>query len=359
MIQTFHIENFRGLEHLDFGRRQVPLARVNLIAGTNNVGKTALLEALFLHLGPQNPTLATTINLFRGVDQYEADAKALWGWLFHNKDTARTIHLKSRSVDGVDRTLELRLTDRKSTVVAPSNGSKSASAIPSGTTSAVGAEELRLEYSDSQGRTATARAAPGTSGLQIEFGSVDPWPLAVYSPSRARLGREDSERFSKLEEVGREGEIVQTLRLIEPRLMRLAVLHLAGASTIHGDIGIGRLLPIPYMGDGLGRVLSMALAIASAKGGFVLVDEIENGIHHGAMRDVWRAIGDAARRSNVQVFATTHSWECLRAAHEAFDESQVYDFALHRLDRVDGQVNVTTYDRETLGAALAAGVETR
>ncbi|MBN1565485.1 MAG: AAA family ATPase, partial [Anaerolineae bacterium] len=43
MYTSFHIKNFRGFRDLTLDG----LARVNLIAGGNNVGKTALLEAIF------------------------------------------------------------------------------------------------------------------------------------------------------------------------------------------------------------------------------------------------------------------------------------------------------------------------
>lgn len=51
MYTSFAIENFRCFEDLTVQ----PLARVNLIAGQNNVGKTALLEALWLFSHPTEP----------------------------------------------------------------------------------------------------------------------------------------------------------------------------------------------------------------------------------------------------------------------------------------------------------------
>ncbi len=128
---------------------------------------------------------------------------------------------------------------------------------------------------------------------------------------------------------------------------------------IHGDIGMGRLLPLPLLGDGINRLLSLSLAIANASKGIVLVDEIENGLHHTVMPKVWKAIGDLARYYDVQIFATTHSRECIRSAHEAFKEERQYDFRLHRLDRVDGSIHATTYELETLEAALETGLEVR
>jgi AAA15 family ATPase/GTPase len=94
----------------------------------------------------------------------------------------------------------------------------------------------------------------------------------------------------------------------------------------------------------------------------VLIDEIENGFHHSILIDVWKAVLDAADRNKTQVFATTHSIECIRAAYEAASSRLGLakdEFFFHRIDRADGTVKARTYDVDTLGAALASHLETR
>ena len=107
------------------------------------------------------------------------------------------------------------------------------------------------------------------------------------------------------------------------------------------------------------RLLSIILSIAHAPHGYVLIDEIENGIHHSVMVDVWRAIADAAKRFDTQVFSTTHSWDCIRAAHQAFKDTNEEDFILYRLDRMKNTILPVIYDQETLQAALIAELEVR
>jgi AAA15 family ATPase/GTPase len=119
------------------------------------------------------------------------------------------------------------------------------------------------------------------------------------------------------------------------------------------------MLPLVLMGQGLGRFASILLRIANARNGVVMVDEIENGFHYSVMEKVWRAIGEAARRFDVQVFATTHSWECIGAAHRAFEAAKTYDFRLHRLDRVDGDIEAVVYDQKMLSTAMATDLEVR
>jgi AAA15 family ATPase/GTPase len=106
-------------------------------------------------------------------------------------------------------------------------------------------------------------------------------------------------------------------------------------------------------------LLSVLLAIANTRGGIVLTDEIDTGLHHSVLQKVFEAIGLAARNADAQVFATTHSYECIMAAHRAFSEGEGYDLSLHRLDRIDHHIRVVTYDRESLEASLDLSWEVR
>jgi hypothetical protein len=183
---------------------------------------------------------------------------------------------------------------------------------------------------------------------------------AIFQGARLRTPlSEEAERFGKLEVQSKQDVVLQVLKLLEPRLKRLAMVILAGQPVLHGDIGIGRLVPLPVMGEGMVRLASLVLSIGNAPNGVVLVDEIENGLHYSALGKVWAAIAEVARQFNTQIFATTHSRECIVTAHNAFVESGLYDFRLHRLDRTDEAIRAVTYDQATLAAAIETGLEVR
>ena len=115
------------------------------------------------------------------------------------------------------------------------------------------------------------------------------------------------------------------------------------------------------MGEGMRRLTSLLLAISTTRDGVVFIDEIENGLHFGVQGGVWKAIAEAAREYNVQIFATTHSYEMIFAAHKAFLVDEPYDFRLHRLHRSTktGEITPTTFNRFTMSAALDAEAEVR
>ncbi|MFQ5880500.1 MAG: ATP/GTP-binding protein [Dehalococcoidia bacterium] len=364
MFRSFTVRNFRCFRDLTVR----PLERVNLVAGMNGLGKTALLEALFLHLGPNNPTLPLKINAFRGMEPYGPYASQMWRSLFHLMRLGETIELLSLDDQKVRRSLKIRLaeaapervpTTRKERV-APIKEEEEATLppTPGALTTVAEPRALSLEYEDSAKQKAISQILTEADGFRIDRVPLE-LPLGIFLSARRRVGVEDVERFSNFIRMGRQGEVVTTLKLLEPRLSRLAVLVTAGTPLIHVDINIGELLPIQLAGQGVGHLLAIVVAIASARGGTVLIDEIENGLHHSVMVDVWKAIGRAARRSNTQVFATTHSRECIEAAHRAFEASRRYEFRLHRLERVKDKIEAITYDQESLTAALKADLEVR
>jgi AAA domain, putative AbiEii toxin, Type IV TA system len=217
--------------------------------------------------------------------------------------------------------------------------------------------ELLYESESQQGHTYVV-ASPG--GIRpIPIPPAPPFP-AFFHAARGRIPfAEEAERYGKLEIHAKQEVLTEVLQIIDPRLTRIATVVVGGVPILHGDIKIDRLMPLPLLGEGMGRLASLVLLIANAEHGVVLVDEIENGLHYSILTKVWTAIRGVAREFDTQVFATTHSLECINAAHEAFSHGDEYDFRLYRLDRRDSTVDVTTYDKETLAAALEIGLEVR
>lgn len=358
MIHSFYIKNYRGFR--DF--KIEPLERVNLITGSNNVGKTSLLEALYLNLVPgtafysnlesNKQENSTWLNLFRGFKdiRFNLDNVAKWGWLFYGKDFSREIALTSSGENGGTQVLKMRwLTENK----------KGDIPIPDKTPLDDLSIFLKVQLKNIEGKEFHWRVERNGHREFPARHILDSTTLRLLFNISSRAPDEDTKWFSKLDDVGRQSEIVNTLRLIEPRLKSLAVSVADGVPMIYGDIGIGRRVPMSQMGEGMVRLLSLVLEITNASRGVVLIDEIENGLHYSVMGNVWKAIAAAAQQSDTQIFATTHSFECIRAAHEAFLAREDYDFRLHRLDRIKEEIHSVTYDADMLSAAIVSDFEVR
>ena len=380
MYTSFSIENFRLFDQLTVE----PLARVNLIAGQNNAGKTALLEALWLHSGPNIPDLGVRMSGFRGIPS--ANPARFLHDLFYDFDPDRMIELSARGGwSDNPRTLIVKSQTRSDTVTTPAPADPSL-VPPRGTqetdVSSASNSEIALHYIDERGAIYESagwwvrsnpqvvnmgpniQMALGSEGMASRQAKMPERPTCVFLSARHRTGpEEDVQRFGEVELEGYAARIVEVLQVVDSRIKRLSTIAAPPMPMVYADVGLTRLLPIGFLGDGMGRLLSMVLAFHQARNGTILIDEVENGLHHATLEKVWTSLDWLSREFNVQVFATTHSYECIRAAHTAFKETEaVSDFSYFRLQRspITDRIECVPYDdAEAFDYAMEFGREVR
>lgn len=110
-------------------------------------------------------------------------------------------------------------------------------------------------------------------------------------------------------------EVIALVQHLEPAILDLQnVVQRETGSTelqaIHKTLGACSL---SMFGDGFKRALAYALGLVHAKGGVLLIDEIEMAIHKSALERVYGWLRKMCEELNVQVFATTHSLEAVEA----------------------------------------------
>lgn len=123
-------------------------------------------------------------------------------------------------------------------------------------------------------------------------------------------------------------------------------------------------VPLGSMGDGMLRVLQIILKVFSAQGGFLLIDEFENGLHYSVQEKIWALIFKLAEQLNIQVFATTHSWDCIESFTKVAIDYQGSEGVLFRMGRSvrtsdNGKVIATVFDENQLQNITQADVEVR
>lgn len=368
MYSSVTIRRFRCFESLTVGGLQ----RVNLVTGLNNVGKTTLLEALFLLVGGFNPELPLRVNVLRGIEAVIPTAEEQWGWLFHNHDVNQAIELTCADTDGGRDELRLHLGGpleferlTKGQEELPLADSDAIARVPRslGVPSISTAEErsdLILEFRARSGQPVVTRVAVGRDGrVHLDRSRQNGFRPGAFLATRIRPSAEDADRLSKLKREGRDKQIVAALKPIEPKLQDLTILAQAGQPLIHAEVsGLG-LIPIPMFGEGFGRLLSVTLAILTTPRGLVLVDEVENGLHHTVLPGVWEGLRVAAEQANTQVVATTHSQECITAAVGAFSDRHSNDLAVVQLFRLPTGFQARVLDHQHLQAAVRATIDLR
>jgi AAA15 family ATPase/GTPase len=355
MYRSVRFEHFRGFS--SFNLRD--LRRFSLLTGKNNVGKTGVLEGLFLHSGALNaPDLPLRLNLFRGIEPavVATPTTSPWDTFFTDFDTSQPIRLDAETerYRRISITMELIPPEEFPRRV---DFSKSLQ-VPEGTPDPVMSAIRVREKAD--GETQENTHFITQAGLVQQRQTYRPRISATYLRAALRGANEDVERFSELKVRNQEGPLVDALQVIEPRLREIDTIVTGGQARLHADIGSGRLLPLHLLGEGMARLTSYVLAVITAsEDSLILIDEFENGIHYSALRPVWQVLSTAARRRGVQIVATTHSEECVRAAQEAISEEFPNDLRLFRLERRDGRVRAIDYDAELLRLAAQQDMEVR
>lgn len=355
MYKQFHIKNFRCFQDLEMN----DLARVNLISGKNNVGKTALLEALFLHCGFYNPALVLSILSFRGIEKYRfregywEEETPLYS-IFTNFDTILPIELfngeRTLSISILKKPEELR----DLSLLLQGNITQDTNTIsPRG-------QVLQFTYSDIDNQKSSYYLIPHKDGITTEpYPPNSPFPASFrYANLRPKF-KEVAQYFKVIKDRNQGDLFLNFLKILEPRLRHIEILPIYDEPVLHGDIGLSRLTSLTDMGQGMMSLAAIFLQMGYATNGVLLIDEIENGLHHSILEKVWTAIGQASQQFNTQIFATTHSMDCIQAAHCAFSANTISDFRYHRLDRIGDKIDVKTYEPETLDAAFEMNFEVR
>ena len=347
MLKRLQVQNFRGFNALEIDQ----LSGINLIAGKNNSGKTSLLEAIFLLAGGGNAQMAINTNVIRGIESEGVPVRDFfWKQLFFNLDIEQSIKIEGEHKSHGRFALEIA-SDQQPTTEITLDRTDGVSA-----TNLFDARSLIFQYSDPSDQEVKSHIRFTGQGLEVQQPATNVPFIAAILLSRSRNTYEDATRLGMLRKKKKGNLLLKALQVIEPRLQSIEDNSSSGTPMIWGDIGLSELVPLPAMGEGMTQIARLVLAIASMPDGVVLIDEVENGIHHSVLPDVWRAIDEAAKQFRTQIFATTHSFECIEAAHQALGSD---GFLLHRLEASDAENRCVTFKPNGISAALRHGLEVR
>jgi hypothetical protein len=156
-----------------------------------------------------------------------------------------------------------------------------------------------------------------------------------------------------------EDTLQRLLAKVDPRIKKVRIDPGDDGNQVIVDIGLSELIPVSQVGQGVYRLLTILADIVGENPDVVLIDEIENGLHHSVHKQIWAGLAETAEKLDVQIIATTHSEECLHAAHSAFKDRKQYDFSVIQLFRVESGVQGRVLDQEHIQAAIAGKIDLR
>ncbi len=350
MFKSIKINNLRAIKELEINN----LGQVNLLVGQNNCGKTTILEALFFLIGATNPKLPINANSFRGLPFLH---NQLWPTFFYNLDSNSSISISGLLRENDERQdLTIRAKIQEGTMVEPVVSNTSSSLEASDSVPSFVPNGLELFYTSSKDNTEKTATKVFIKGNDlIAEGTKERFPRGIFVSSGALTDWRP--RFAVVQRKKQVLEVLSLLKEIEPQISDL---RLNEIGLLEADINLTALIPINLMGGGIIKMLSVSLAMLDSKDGIVLIDEIENGLHHSAQQKLWKAIFSWAQNLNVQVFATTHSDECIRAFKDSVDSTLFESEAkLFRIERKDEKFRAVEYTKDILAESLESKWEVR
>jgi len=361
MIGSLHVSGFKLFRDITLPR----LGRLNLLVGENNSGKSCLLEAINLYAGqaPLTDILQTAggrstqdLGPWDSVDFTEEGTSIRHPVfdLFHRSGPTFTKEFVVEEI-GDRSPLRVQCLPHRATTV----------------------EDGMVRYAPVAGEDANAP--------DIEFALpvyVGDRSIGLVTRRRLPMGRVLGERFryqgvaflrangfsneraasmwDTLVQGPRQELVLDWLRMLDPRIEDIA--YVAGRRDTRVALlkfrGHGRI-PLSSMGDGLTRLFHIALAVASAPNGVLLIDEFENGLHWTVQAKLWIALARAAREFGVQVFSTTHSRDCIEGFTAAVRSAARDDAAMYRLESKGDDVLALELPLLNVDAAMREHEEVR
>jgi AAA15 family ATPase/GTPase len=309
-LSELNIEAFRGIVDLKLKN----LGEINIIAGINNSGKTSVLEAINLLERPLDMMNIVSIARRRGLltersphldsfmNLFNADKNNII--LLLGKINNRNISLR---IEGAIETKLLEPYELEAMKEEPNDlfedGIYLYEKINQKNVFFSGFIEYVEDNSVTKKEVYISRM---NKQLVLDKNEKENIKIKYISPLDHMIW------LTPLNEVIEEGlksEIIELLKVFDPEIKGLEIIK----DIPYIEHNALRLMPLSTYGDGLKKVLLLAVSIIRAKGGILLIDEIETAIHVSALKDVFAWFVEACKRFKVQVFATTHSLEVIDA----------------------------------------------
>ena len=351
-LPSLAVKGFCGIADLSIPR----LGRVTLIAGKNGVGKTTLLDAVRIYAARasfsvlcnilQNREELSVINDEDGDEVSVPHVEAL----FYGRGTASDSRISIGPCEKQQLSIGI-VDDGELSLIIKYQGKE---------------QKIPVDFSFHNLRSLYRRWRNGDSAHPSEIRCAS---LGPSLPSNSDIAR----FWDGVALTDDETRAVQALRLIYgDDVERVSMIGAERSRYIGADRpryigrraivkfnGQERPVPLKSLGDGAVRLFGVALALAHSRGGFLVIDEAENGIHHSVQRDFWKMVMKTALKNNVQVLATTHSWDCVANFAQASTGLEEMEGMLIRLEGKGEHMRAVEYSEEELQIAARQGIEVR
>jgi AAA15 family ATPase/GTPase len=352
MYKKIKINNFRGINNLEVK----DLKRINILVGKNNSGKTTVLESLFLLTGPTNATLFRKINVFRKLNVIN---DSFWRTFYYNLSVKDKISISGFLTGKEERKLLIKpkILSKMKANIGDNNEPYSSNGVDSFEESLITGLDIEYEYKIS-GKRKKIKTKIELKDTQVMWENennhnyVEHLEGIFLSPSTI-YGLDTISRLNEMVINKEISDILEILRLVEPSIINLTI---SKENIVYADLGLKKLVPLNVIGNGILKILSIIVAVYYLKGGILIIDEIENGFHFSSQKILWKVLIKLIKKFNVQLFASTHSIECIQSLLEILptgkNRSNNNLINVFRITKKEGEHNAIGYDLKDLNISL-------
>ncbi|MBN2064993.1 MAG: AAA family ATPase [Sedimentisphaerales bacterium] len=342
MLNKITIKNFRAITDLTLDK----LGQVNLLFGENNCGKTSVLEAIFCFAAKDALTPLQTYyfrHFLNDLEGNESISPIVIKYIFNNIDIDKTIELTGVNKDEIE-CLKISC-DKLSVGIA--NSTKDVSPVSK---SGIGVKGISLECSKNGVNICTASGSFDERGL-YHYDFLEKREEITTSFVNHITQERIFEKFQDIQKRKETGRLIELIKAIDDNIVDIR-LDDKGKLLVENR-NITELVPIGLMGDGVAKALSIAIAILSDPGvNIILIDEIENGLHHKSQEIVWKAIIQWAKEYNIQFFITTHSYEMIERLTGLLGDDESGLLRAYRLERESDNFRVVDFSTAELSRII-------
>ncbi|MDM8522420.1 AAA family ATPase [Desulfococcaceae bacterium HSG8] len=322
MLDDVTITGFRGLD----GLLMQGTSKYNLIVGLNNSGKSSLLEALFLHCSPLSFQVLLALISFRcgslKINQHSIFEQL--GWFFTKKlNIPDTRDIRTEGVwNGIRRKTNLSIeheTDGKSLeklLSADSPPLKFGQPVRQSESEGIRIGTISFSFCSDKQDEIIQRYDFSMGNFEIHPPKIKADINAVFLEAHFHHRNPEAgiEEYDKSVKRDYDKKCLRLMQKIDPDIEDMSILLTASGSpqlfVSHKKLGRA---PLSNFGDGIKRMYMIAASMVACEGGVFFIDELESAIHSDALKTLADWISQAAEELDVQIFATTHSLECIDA----------------------------------------------
>jgi len=327
-IRNIEIKNFKCFDNF----KAEGFGRVNLIGGKNNVGKTAFMEACSINIYSQS---IESMTMALRNPKYRREKLNLVKQSYMKEDTKKFIE----NMDGFFSESNIKKIEF---IMENSNGIKNYIFDIDNQKNKINSNEFSYDLK--------------------HINNI------IFIDSYGFRDKDINEAYVSIQESNKEEELNRYINLFDNNIQSFKIFTeqpikpKCQVQNIYRDLN--------EFGDGVRHYISIICSLYACKNSYLFIDEIGNGIHYTNLDKLWEIILTISKEQNVQVFATTHSDECIRALVTANTKDvKTYQLKEHILEddeikfielgRTNGKVDSIIFDFKELENEVAQNMEIR